>query len=66
MTTNIAIHGATGRMGKRLVALAHEDPALTIVAAVRNSVRMLVMLRVLEILECQLHLVLRSIHVLIA
>jgi len=32
----IAIHGAAGRMGQRLVALAHADPALAIVAALES------------------------------
>jgi 4-hydroxy-tetrahydrodipicolinate reductase len=32
--TRIAIHGAAGRMGQRLVALASSDPALSLVAAV--------------------------------
>ena len=31
---NLAISGAAGRMGKRLIALAHEDDALNITAAV--------------------------------
>jgi len=34
MKTHIAINGACGRMGQRLVALAHEDPELQVVAAV--------------------------------
>ncbi len=34
MQTTIAIHGACGRMGQRLVALAREDAALKLVAAV--------------------------------
>jgi 4-hydroxy-tetrahydrodipicolinate reductase len=34
MKTTLAIHGACGRMGQRLVALAAEDPALHVVAAV--------------------------------
>ncbi|HVK19716.1 MAG TPA: 4-hydroxy-tetrahydrodipicolinate reductase, partial [Fimbriiglobus sp.] len=34
MKTPIAINGACGRMGQRLVALAHEDKALHLVAAV--------------------------------
>ena len=34
MTTTVAIHGACGRMGQRLVALAREDHALKVVAAV--------------------------------
>jgi 4-hydroxy-tetrahydrodipicolinate reductase len=34
MKTHIAINGACGRMGQRLVALAREDPELAVVAAV--------------------------------
>jgi 4-hydroxy-tetrahydrodipicolinate reductase len=34
MKTHIAINGACGRMGQRLVALAHEDAQLAVVAAV--------------------------------
>lgn len=34
MTTTIAIHGAAGRMGRRLIALASADSELQIVAAV--------------------------------
>jgi 4-hydroxy-tetrahydrodipicolinate reductase len=34
MTTTIAINGACGRMGQRLVALAQDNPALKIVAAI--------------------------------
>jgi 4-hydroxy-tetrahydrodipicolinate reductase len=34
MKTHIAINGACGRMGQRLVALAKEDPSLQVVAAV--------------------------------
>ena len=34
MSLRIAIHGAAGRMGQRLVALASADPELSIVAAV--------------------------------
>lgn len=34
MKTRIAIHGACGRMGQRLIALAHDDPQLKVVAAV--------------------------------
>lgn len=34
MKTHIAINGACGRMGQRLVALAHADPELAVVAAV--------------------------------
>lgn len=33
----LAIHGAAGRMGQRLVALGHADPALKIVAAIDAS-----------------------------
>jgi 4-hydroxy-tetrahydrodipicolinate reductase len=33
MKTHIAINGACGRMGQRLVALAHEDPDLNVAAA---------------------------------
>jgi 4-hydroxy-tetrahydrodipicolinate reductase len=32
--TTIAIHGAAGRMGQRLIALGHEDPTLTIACAI--------------------------------
>lgn len=32
--TRIAIHGAAGRMGRRLVALAHADPGLILAAAI--------------------------------
>jgi 4-hydroxy-tetrahydrodipicolinate reductase len=34
MLTTLAIHGACGRMGQRLVALAHEDPSLKVLAAI--------------------------------
>ncbi len=34
MKTRIAVHGACGRMGQRLVALAHEDPEIKVVAAI--------------------------------
>jgi len=34
MKTRIAINGACGRMGQRIVALSREDPDLTIVAAI--------------------------------
>jgi 4-hydroxy-tetrahydrodipicolinate reductase len=34
MKTHIAINGACGRMGQRLVALSREDPELKLVAAV--------------------------------
>jgi 4-hydroxy-tetrahydrodipicolinate reductase len=33
----IAVNGAAGRMGLRIVALAHEDPELTVAAAVDSS-----------------------------
>ncbi|WP_437228345.1 4-hydroxy-tetrahydrodipicolinate reductase [Planctomicrobium sp. SH661] len=33
----IAIHGAAGRMGQRLIALAHVDPALQVVAALEHA-----------------------------
>jgi len=36
-TIRIAIHGAAGRMGKRLIALAAADPALRIVAAIEMT-----------------------------
>jgi 4-hydroxy-tetrahydrodipicolinate reductase len=34
MKTSLAIHGACGRMGQRLVALAAADPTLSVVAAI--------------------------------
>jgi len=34
MSTRIAIHGAAGRVGQRLIALASADPMLTVAAAV--------------------------------
>ena len=34
MKITIAIHGACGRMGQRLIALAKDDPALQVVAAI--------------------------------
>lgn len=37
MKTHIAINGACGRMGQRLVALGHADPHLTIVAATDSA-----------------------------
>ena len=37
MTTQIAINGAGGRMGKRLIALASIDPELKIVAALEHA-----------------------------
>jgi len=36
-TTSIAIVGAAGRMGQRLVALGHEDPAVTVAAAIDRA-----------------------------
>lgn len=36
MAIKLAIHGAAGRMGKRLIALGSEDPALQLVAAVEH------------------------------
>jgi 4-hydroxy-tetrahydrodipicolinate reductase len=36
-TTSLAIVGAAGRMGQRLVALAKEDPELTVVAAIERA-----------------------------
>ena len=35
--TRVAIHGAAGRMGKRLVALAAEDPELQLVGALEHG-----------------------------
>src|SRR5688572_25170880 len=32
----VAIHGAGGRMGRRLVALGSQDPQLTVAAAIEN------------------------------
>src|SRR5262245_23822996 len=37
MKTPIAINGACGRMGQRLVALAHDDPELDVIAAVDSA-----------------------------
>ncbi len=37
MPTRIAIHGAAGRMGQRLIALANVDPQLRIVAALESA-----------------------------
>lgn len=37
MTTRIAIHGAAGRMGRRLVALTSEDSELELVAALERG-----------------------------
>ena len=35
--TRLAIHGAAGRMGRRLVALAHQDNALSVAAAIDHA-----------------------------
>ena len=35
----LAIHGAAGRMGKRLVALSTSDPALRLVAAIEFQLK---------------------------
>src|SRR3954471_2624281 len=37
MKTAIAVNGACGRMGKRIVQLAHEDAGLKLVAALDNA-----------------------------
>lgn len=37
MATTVGINGAAGRMGRRLVALAHEDPQLQLAAAVEHT-----------------------------
>ncbi len=37
MPTNIAITGSAGRMGLRLVAVGHENPQTTVVAAIERS-----------------------------
>ena len=37
MKTKIAVNGACGRMGKRIIQLAHEDKSLQIVAAVDSA-----------------------------
>ncbi len=42
MKTSIAIHGACGRMGQRLVALAQEDAALRVVAAIDSPTHPLI------------------------
>jgi 4-hydroxy-tetrahydrodipicolinate reductase len=36
MPTKLAIFGASGRMGRRLVALAHQDPELEVAAAIAS------------------------------
>lgn len=36
MPTNLAIHGAAGRMGQRLVAMAGEDDGLSVVCAIES------------------------------
>src|SRR5688572_13086730 len=35
--TSVAVHGAAGRMGRRLVALASEDREVRLVAAIESS-----------------------------
>lgn len=42
MKTHIAINGACGRMGQRLVALAHEDNGLQVVAAIDSPMNPLI------------------------
>jgi len=37
MTTKVAIHGAAGRMGQRLIALGEADEQIEIVAAIENA-----------------------------
>jgi 4-hydroxy-tetrahydrodipicolinate reductase len=37
MVVNLAIAGATGRMGRRIIALAQEDPELRVVAALERA-----------------------------
>jgi len=37
MTTSIAVHGACGRMGQRIVQLAAEDASLRLIAAIDSS-----------------------------
>jgi 4-hydroxy-tetrahydrodipicolinate reductase len=37
MTIKLAIHGAAGRMGQRLIALGHQDPHFEIVAALESA-----------------------------
>ena len=36
-TVRIAIHGAAGRMGRRLIALASADPELAVAAALESA-----------------------------
>lgn len=36
-TTKVAIHGAAGRMGRRLIAIAVNDPDIELVAALENA-----------------------------
>ena len=36
MPLKVAIHGAAGRMGQRLIALGHDDPQVTLVGAIEN------------------------------
>lgn len=37
MPTRVAIHGAAGRMGRRLIALGIQDPQVEVVAAIENA-----------------------------
>src|SRR4051794_39782700 len=37
MKTRIGVNGACGRMGKRIVQIAHEDPTLQIAAAIDSA-----------------------------
>src|SRR5471030_695653 len=37
MKTKIAVNGACGRMGKRIVQLAHEDKSLHLIAAIDSA-----------------------------
>jgi len=37
LPTQVAIHGAAGRMGRRLIALGHADPEISLVAAIERA-----------------------------
>ena len=37
MPTQVAIHGAAGRMGRRLIALGHADPEINLIAAIERA-----------------------------
>ncbi len=37
MSIRVAIHGAAGRMGQRLIALAHADPEIELIAAIESA-----------------------------